>query len=658
MTWNVGALQAQALRAAAAADPVGFWETAARRLTWRRPWDVAHTWSPARPDPDTGRPGVPSATWFAGGRLNAAVNCVDRHVDAGRGRAVAVRFEGADDTRRTLTYLDLQRDVARAAHALTGVGVRPGDRVVIHLPVLPETLVAVLAAARVGATASLVFAGLSAEAVRHRIADVGARVVVTSDGRLRAGSVRPMKSVVDAAVADLPVDAVVVVRRTGTEVTWTERDVWWHDVVDPAPDVHEPAAFDAEHPLLIVHTSGTTGRPKGLVHTTGGYLTQASWTHWAAFDARPGDVHWCTADLAWVTGHTYGVYGPLSNGVAVVLDERGLGEGDPQRPARIIDRYRVTSFYTAPTVIRALARTTPDGFDPAYDLSSIRVLGSVGEPINPDVWRWYRTHLGSGTAPVVDTWWQSETGAAMIASLPGCDDAEPGSAGHPLPGVEVAVVDDDGEPVPPGTPGLLVIGRPWPGMARSIWGDPERYRDTYTARFAERGLWLTGDGAVQDRAGRVRLLGRVDEVVNVSGHRLSTIEVESALVSHPDVSEAGVTGVADPLTGQAIAAFVVPAVPAGPVDDAAAWAARTDELAEPLRRHVAAAIGPVARPRDLIVVPDLPRTRSGKILRRLLGDVHAGRPGGDTTSLLDPTVITRIAALLALRTTGTEENVA
>lgn len=658
--WNVGPGDHASLVAQAETDHVAFWEAAARRLEWTEPWHTAHTWSPAVPDADhPGRLTVPQAEWFAGGRLNVAVNCVDRHVAAGRGEKVALHFEGEPGDRRSLTYADLQREVSRAANALTALGVGTGDRVAVYLPVLPETVVIALAIARIGAIHSLVFGGFSAEALRVRLQDVGAKVLVTSDGQFRRGRAVPTKPAADAAVAGLDhVEHVLVVRRTGDQVPWTPgRDVWWHDVVDTADDVHRPESFDAETPLFVIHTSGTTGKPKGLVHTSGGYLTQAAWTHWAMFDARPDDVYWCTADLAWVTAHTYVIYGPLANGATQVLYEGTPDSPDRARHAEIIERYGVTTYYTAPTLVRTFMSWFPDGFGSRYDLSTIRLLGSVGEPINPEAWRWLRANVGQGRAPVIDTWWQSETGAAMIAPLPGVSRTKPGSATRPLPGISVKVVDESGVPVPSGVSGLLVVDRTWPGMARTIWGDPERYRDAYWARFAERGYYLTGDGARQDADGDLWLLGRADEVINVSGHRLSTIEIESALVAHPAVGEAGVTGVADPTTGQAVAAFVVPARAPGGPDDAATWA-RQPELAAELRAHVARAIGPIARPRDVVVVPDLPKTRSGKILRRLLADLAAGGTLGDVTSLQDPAAVRRIQAVLAAGRSTTEEDVA
>lgn len=650
---NVGPDDAARLRAEADADHVAFWERAAERLEWAEPWHTAHTWSPAVPDPaDPERLTVPEATWFAGGRLNVAVNCVDRHVAAGRGDRVALHFEGEPGDRRSVTYAELQREVARAAHALTALGVGKGDRVVVYLPVLVETVVVTLAIARIGAIHSLVFGGFSAEAVRFRVKDTGAKLVVTSDGQFRRGTAVPTKATADAAVAGLGVEHVLVVRRTGdaTPVPWTEgRDVWWHDVVGAAPDVHEAQAFDAETPLFIIYTSGTTGRPKGLVHTSGGYLTQAAWTHWAVFDVRADDVHWCTADLAWVTAHTYEIYGPLANGVTQVIYEGTPSTPHPGRHWEIIERYGVTTYYTAPTLIRTFMTWFPDGLPGTWDLSSLRLLGTVGESINPEAWVWFHEQVGGGRAPIVDTWWQSETGAAMIAPLPGVSTLKPGSATRPLPGISARVVDERGAEVPRGAGGFLVVDRTWPGMARTVWGDPERYRDAYWARYAEQGWFFAGDGARYDADGDVWLLGRVDDVINVSGHRLSTIEVESALVSHPLVGEAGVTGVDDPTTGQAIAAFVIPARAPAAADDAAAWVEHGTTLTATLRDHVAREIGPIAKPRDVVVVPDLPKTRSGKIMRRLLADLVAGGSVGDVTSLQDAGALTRIEAVLAAR---------
>lgn len=539
---------------------------------------------------------------------------------------------------------------------------------VVYLPVLPETIVITLAIARIGAIHSLVFGGFSAEAVRFRLEDTGAKLLVTSDGQFRRGHAVATKPAADAAVAGLPdagpdglgstVEHVLVVRRTGDrtpDVPWTPgRDVWWHDVVATASDVHTPEDFDAETPLFIIYTSGTTGRPKGLVHTSGGYLTQASYTHWAHFDSRPDDVHWCTADLAWVTAHTYEIYGPLSNGLTQVIYEGTSDTPHAGRHFEIIERYGVTTYYTAPTLIRTLMAAFPEGVPPQHDLSSIRVLGTVGESINPEAWAWFHQHVGAGTAPVVDTWWQSETGAAVVAPLPGVTTLKPGSATHASPGTSVRVVDDDGDDVRPGEHGLLVIDRPWPAMARTVWRDPERYRDAYWARFADRGYFFAGDGARYDADGDIWLLGRVDEVINVSGHRLSTIEIESALVTHPAVAEAGVTAVPDPITGHAVVAFVVPVVPPGRTDDVAlwgvedlaAWHAESGRLTENVRAHVATQIGPIAKPRRVVVVPEVPKTRSGKILRRLLADLLAHAELGDTTSLQNPWAVDQIDGIL------------
>ncbi len=630
--------------ARATSDPVAFWEEAASRLDWAEPWHTAHTWTPALAEDGELRP--PVAEWFSGGRLNVAVNCVDRHVDAGLGDRVAYFVEGERGDRRELTFAQLQREVARAAHALEELGVGTGDRVVIYLPVIAETVVITLAVARIGAIHSLVFGGFSAEALRFRVADTGAKVVVTSDGQYRRGSAVPVKQNADEAVAGLDhVEHVLVVRRTGDDVAMTPgRDIWWHDIVDRQPDVHAPQYFDAETPLFIIYTSGTTGRPKGLVHTAGGYLTQAAWTHWAAFDVKPDDVHWCTADLAWVTAHTYELYGPLANATTQVLYEGTPDSPSRERHLEIIERYGVTVYYTAPTLVRTFMTWFPDGLPGGHDLSSLRLLGSVGESINPAAWMWFRDQFGRGELPIVDTWWQSETGAAIMAPVPGLSTLKPGSATRALPGLRTVIVDDDGAEVPPGAGGYLVIDGTWPSMARTVWGDPQRYLASYWQRFADRGYFFSGDGAKSDADGDIWLLGRVDDVINVSGHRLSTIEIESALVAHPAVGEAGVTGVDDPTTGEAIVAFVLPS---GGGDGAGTGGSADAELAAELRRHVALVIGPIARPREVHIVQDLPKTRSGKIMRRLLRDIVDGRPLGDTQSLQDPTGPGRIAAVVA-----------
>ncbi len=518
--------------AEADADPTAFWERAAARLDWAEPWHTAHEWKP----PTDGA--IPAARWFVGGRLNVAYNCVDRHVDAGRGDKVALHFEGEPGDRTDVTYADLQRRVSQAANALLSLGIEPGDRVVIYLPVLVETIVITLACARIGAVHSLVFGGFSAEAVRFRLQDTGAKLLVTSDGQFRRGAATEVKSTADAAAADLPeLEHVLVLRRTGQDVPWTEgRDLWWHDVVDTALPTHEAQPFDAEHPLFIIYTSGTTGKPKGLVHTSGGYLTHTSWAHWAHFDAKPDDVHWCTADLAWVTAHTYEIYGPLSNGLTQVIYEGTPDTPNKERHLEIIERYGVTVYYTAPTLIRTFMTWFGADLPAGHDLTSLRLLGTVGEAINPEAWIWFRRNFGRDELPIVDTWWQSETGAAMIVPLPGVTTLKPGSATVPLPGIDATVVDENGDEVAPGRSGTLVVRRPWPGMARTVWGNPQRYRDSYWATFAGHGdfggYYVAGDGATKDADGHIWLLGRLDDVVNVSGHRLSTIEIESALVAH------------------------------------------------------------------------------------------------------------------------------
>ncbi|GAA3902632.1 acetate--CoA ligase [Microbacterium invictum] len=633
----------------AAADPAAFWEDAARRLEWAEPWHTAHEWEPPLPGAD-GELSVPAARWFVGGTLNVSYNCVDRHVVAGRGDKVALHFEGERGDRVAITYADLQRRVSQAANGLLALGIEPGDRVVVYLPVLIETVVIALACARIGAVHSLVFGGFSAEALRFRVADTRAKLLVTTDGQFRRGQAVEVKTAADQAVEGLDhLEHVLVVRRTGDDVAWTPgRDVWWHDVVDTASIHHTAEAFDSEHPLFIIYTSGTTGRPKGLVHTSGGYLTHASWAHWAHFDAKPDDVHWCTADLAWVTAHTYEIYGPLSNGLTQVIYEGTPDTPHRERHLEIIERYGVTVYYTAPTLIRSFMAWFGTDLPAGHDVSSIRLLGTVGEAINPEAWVWFRRAFGRDAVPVVDTWWQSETGAAMIAPLPGVTTLKPGSATVPLPGIDVAVVDTDGEPVEPGRSGTLVVRRPWPGMARTVWGDPERYRDSYWSPYAGHGehgaYYVAGDGATVDADGCIWILGRLDDVVNVSGHRLSTIEIESALVAHDSVAEAGATGVPDPVTGHAVAAFVVAS-------------GHADIERDALRAQVAREIGPIAKPAHIHLVPELPKTRSGKILRRLLSQLweaeqerRAGRepaPLGDTTSLQNPWAIDDIAAVLA-----------
>ena len=644
--WNVDA----SIYATAEADPLGFWEDAARRLEWAEPWHTALEWQPPTPDPATGELSIPEARWFVGGRLNVAENCVDRHVRAGQGSKIALHFEGEPGDRESVTYEDLQRRVHQAANALTDLGIVPGDRVVVYLPVLVETIVIALACARIGAVHSLVFGGFSAEAVRFRLEDTRAKLLVTSDGQFRRGTAVEVKSAADEAARDLPhLEHVLVVRRTGLDIAWTEgRDVWWHESVGAASEQHEARAFDAEHPLFIIYTSGTTGKPKGLVHTSGGYLTHASWSHWAHFDARPEDVHWCTADLAWVTAHTYEIYGPLSNGLTQVIYEGTPGEPTRERHLEIIERYGVSVYYTAPTLIRTFMSWFGSELPGGHDLSTLRLLGTVGEAINPEAWVWFRRTFGRDALPIIDTWWQSETGASMLVPLPGVTTLKPGSATVPLPGIDMAVVDAQGHEQPAGVAGTLVARRPWPGMARTVWGDPERYRDSYWRDHAGRGehggYYVAGDSATVDADGCFWILGRLDDVVNVSGHRLSTIEIESALVADPSVAEAGAAGVDDALTGQAVAVFLMPSGGTAQLDPAA------------LRDRVAREIGPIAKPRHLIEVPDLPKTRSGKIMRRLLAQlVHAERdrragrtpgPLGDVTSLQNPEAVDAVAAAL------------
>ncbi len=604
----------------AAADPEAFWARQARELLdWERPWDTVLEWDP------------PFARWFGGGTLNVAANCLDRHVAAGRGEKVAFHWEGEPGDTRTITYAELTEEVCRFANVLRDLGVGAGDRVAIYLPMVPELPVAMLACARIGAAHSVVFGGFSADALRDRIADAQAKVLVTADGGWRRGRIVELKPNADAALAEpTPVQAVVTVRRTGQDVAMAPgRDHWYHDLV-AAADPEAPAeAFDAEQLLYILYTSGTTAKPKGIMHTSGGYLTQAAFTHRYVFDHHADDdVYWCAADCGWVTGHTYIVYGPLANGATSIMYEGAPDHPGPDRWWAMVERYGVTILYTAPTAIRTfmkLGSRHPE----AHDLSSLRVVGSVGEPINPEAWVWYRDHIGGGRTPVVDTWWQTETGAIMISPLPGLTTLRPGSATFPLPGISAEVVDDGGEQVDEGG-GYLTLTQPWPSMLRGIWGDEQRYRDTYWARFP--GRYFAGDGVKRDGNGYLWFLGRVDDVMNVSGHRVSTAEVESALVDHSSVAESAVVGATDATTGQAIVAFVTLRSGHEPSDD----------HGQLLRRHVAARIGAIARPRTVIFTDDLPKTRSGKIMRRLLRDVAEGRDLGDTTTLADAGVVEEI----------------
>ncbi|HEV7649408.1 MAG TPA: acetate--CoA ligase [Actinophytocola sp.] len=620
------------------ADREAFWAEQARDLHWDTEWNQVLDWS-----------NPPFAKWFVGGRLNVAYNCVDRHVEAGNGDRVAIHWEGEPGDGRTITYADLQREVAKTANALLSLGLKSGDRVAIYMPMLPEAIFSMLACARLGLTHSVVFGGFSAEALRSRIDDAEAKLVITADGQYRRGKPAPLKTAVDEAVARTPtIEHVLVVKRTDIDVEWTDgRDLWWHDTVDGQSDTHTPEFFDAEHPLFILYTSGTTGKPKGILHTSGGYLTQVAYTHRNVFDVKPeSDVYWCTADIGWVTGHSYIVYGPLANGVTEVVYEGTPNTPHEGRHWEIVQKYGVSIYYTAPTLIRTFMKWGNDIPD-KFDLSSLRVLGSVGEPINPEAWIWYREHIGANRTPVVDTWWQTETGAIMISPLPGVTAAKPGSAQRPLPGITAKIVDNQGDEVGKGGGGYLVLDQPWPAMLRGIWGDEERYRETYWARFADQGFYFAGDGAKYDADGDIWLLGRVDDVMNVSGHRISTTEVESALVSHPTVAEAAVVGATDATTGQGIVAFVI--LRGGIGQDEASG----EEALKRLRDHVAKEIGPIAKPRQIMVVPELPKTRSGKIMRRLLRDVAENREIGDVTTLADSSVMDLISA--GLNKTGSDE---
>jgi acetyl-CoA synthetase len=611
------------------ADPEAFWAEQADQLHWERRWDRVLDWD-----------NPPFVKWFVGGKLNVAYNCVDRHVEAGHGEQVAFHWEGEPGDTRTITYADLRREVCKAANALTDLGITAGDRVAIQLPMIPEAAIAMLACARLGAAHSVVFGGFSPSALRSRVQDAEAKLVITSDGQFRRGKPAPMKENVDQALTDTPsVEHVLVVRRTETDVPWTEgRDLWWHEVVDRQSDEHTPESFDAEHPLYILYTSGTTGKPKGILHTSAGYLTQAAYTQRVVFDLKPEtDVYWCTADIGWVTGHSYIVYGPLASRATSVMYEGTPNTPHEGRHWEIVQKYGVSIYYTAPTLIRTFMKWGGD-IPARFDLSSLRVLGSVGEPINPEAWMWYREHVGGNRCPIVDTWWQTETGAIMISPLPGVAATKPGSAMRPLPGISAKIVDDSGTPVGKGQGGYLVLDRPWPAMLRTIWGDDERYKETYWSRFVDQGYYFAGDGAKYDEDGAIWLLGRVDDVMNVSGHRISTTEVESALVSHPTVAEAAVVGASDPTTGQGIVAFVI--LRGNVAQDEAKGA----DAIKALREHVSTEIGPIAKPRQIMVVEELPKTRSGKIMRRLLRDVAENREIGDVTTLADSSVMDLIAA--------------
>ena len=619
----------------ASADRLEFWAEQSRTLLhWDKPFTQTLDWS-----------NPPFAKWFADGELNVAYNCLDRHVEAGNGERVALYWEGENGDSRAVTYAELTDEVKRLANVLTDLGIGQGDRVAIYMPMIPEAIASMLAVARLGAIHSVIFGGFSADSLRSRIDDAGAKVVITADGGYRKGKVSALKPAVDMALADRngsgvqeSVEHVIVVRRGGNDVEWTEgRDLWWHNVVPAASAEHAYKAFPSENPLFILYTSGTTGKPKGILHTSGGYLTQATFTNKVAHDIHPEtDVFWCTADIGWVTGHTYVPYAPLSTGATQVMHEGTPDTPHPGRWWEIIQKYGVTILYAAPTAIRSfmkVGRKIPKQFD----LSSLRLLGSVGESINPEAWMWYRKVIGGKKAPIIDTWWQTETGAMMISVLPGVAETKPGSAQVPIPGISIDVVDDNGEHVGHGNGGLLVITEPWPSMLRGIWGDPDRFVETYWEKFADKGYYFAGDGARLDEDGDVWLLGRVDDVMNVSGHRLSTTEIESALVAHEAVAEAAVVGAADETTGQAVAAFVI-------IKESYRAEHQIDGLAQELRLWVGEQIGPIARPRDVYIVEELPKTRSGKIMRRLLRDVAEGREVGDTTTLADTAVMSVISA--------------
>ena len=614
-------------------DHLAFWEKQANRLHWDQKWNQVVDWQ------------LPFAKWFIGGKLNAAYNCLDRHVMQGRGERVAFYFEGEPGDTQTITYADLLSRVCQAANALKALGVKQGDRIAIYMPMIPEAAVAMLACARLGAMHSVVFGGFSADSLLSRIQDADASLVITADGGFRKGAPFALKPAVDEALkGKTNVKNVLVVKRTGQETSFDDsRDIWWHEFVEKQSDKHQCEFFDSENGLFILYTSGTTAKPKGIYHTTGGYLTQAAFTHHAVFDLKAErDIYWCTADIGWITGHSYVVYGPLINGATQLMYE-----GTPDTPSKgrlfeLIEKYQVSILYTAPTLIRTWMKWG-DEYPNKSNLSSLRLLGSVGEPINPEAWMWYRQVIGKNNCPIVDTWWQTETGAIMISPLPGVTATKPGSAMKPLPGISAQVVDDDGKTVGNAMAGYLVLTKPWPSMMRGIWQEPARYKETYWSRFD--GVYFAGDGAKLDKDGAIWLLGRVDDVMNVSGHRISTTEVESALVSHPVIAEAAVVGANDEMTGQAIVAFVILR---GGIESATG-----DVLVKELRDHVAKQIGPIAKPRQIMVVAELPKTRSSKIMRRLLRDVAENRSVGDSTTLADPNVMKLISE--GLKTAKSED---
>jgi acetyl-CoA synthetase len=604
----------------AARDPEAFWAKAAEELDWFKKWEKVLEWDP------------PWAKWFIGGKLNASYNCIDRHLKTWRRNKAAIIFEGEPGDERVLTYQDLHREVCKFANVLKKLGIKKGDRVAIYLPMIPELPTAMLACARIGAVHSVVFGGFSAEALRDRINDAQAKLLITADGGWRRGHVVPLKKNADEALKQTPsIKNVIVVRRVGDDtLTLKPSEFWWHELMRDAPLDCPPEPMDSEDMLFILYTSGTTGKPKGVVHTTGGYLVGTALTHKWIFDIKDEDVYWCTADIGWVTGHSYIVYGPLANGTTTLMFEGVPDYPDKDRFWAIVEKYRVTILYTAPTAIRTFMRWGEE-YPNRHDLSSLRLLGSVGEPINPEAWMWYYRVIGKERCPIVDTWWQTETGHILITPLPGISTLKPGSANRPFPGIEAAVLDESGTPIPPGQgAGYLVITKPWPGMLRTLYGDPERYKQAYWSKFP--GVYLTGDGCKIDKDGDFWLLGRIDDVLNVSGHRISTMEVESALVDHPAVAEAAVIGKSHEIKGQAVSAFVTLRAGYKP----------SPSLADELKQHVAKKIGPIARPDDIFFTAELPKTRSGKIMRRLLRDIAEGRALGDTTTLADPTVIAQL----------------
>ena len=611
-------------------DRLDFWAKQANSLAWHKPFTKTLDWT-----------NPPFAKWFEDGQINASYNCLDRHVLSGNGDKVAILFEGEPGDTKSYTYTELLAETKKAANALLDMGIVDGDRVAIYMPMIPETVIAMLAVARIGAVHSVVFGGFSADSLRSRVNDAQAKLVITADGGFRKGKAHPLKEAVDHALQDNScpsIEHVLVVQRTHTDVAMSAKDVWWHEALDKANPDHEAKGFDSEHPLFILYTSGTTGKPKGILHTTGGYLTGASYTHRTVFDLKSDtDVYWCTADVGWITGHSYVVYGPLANGVTQVIYEGTPDSPNFERWWEIIAKYKVSIFYTAPTAIRTfmkVGRAVVDG----HDLTSLRILGSVGEPINPEAWHWYKEVVGGSRCEIVDTWWQTETGSIMISPIPHTMKTKPGSAQKALPGITIGIVDENGVPVinsAEGTEaGYLTIDQPWPSMLRGVWGDPERFVETYWSRFP--GKYFAGDGARFDADGDIWLLGRIDDVIKVSGHRLSTAEIESALVEHHWVAEAAVVGAKDEITEQAVVAFVILR------QDQLGDAPNEQEIGKVLRSWVTEKIGAIARPRQIMVVPELPKTRSGKIMRRLLKDVAEGRPVGDTTTLADSSVMNSI----------------